>query len=75
MDVHYHFFFFLLGQTDELHLMVTKYAETHPETKLLLVGFSMGGNIVTKYLGETSKVRPRNIIGAISICQGYDAIT
>ncbi|XP_042223425.1 abhydrolase domain-containing protein 2-like isoform X2 [Homarus americanus] len=65
---------FRYGQTDELHLMLTKFVESHPDTKLLLVGFSMGGNIVTKYLGEMTRVRPDNIIGAIAICQGYDAV-
>ncbi|XP_071534350.1 abhydrolase domain-containing protein 2 [Panulirus ornatus] len=66
---------FRYGQSDELHLMLTKCVESHPDTKLILVGFSMGANIVTKYLGEPTRVRPDNIIGAISICQGYDAVT
>lgn len=65
---------FRYGQTDEFHLMLMKYLEVHPDTKLLLVGFSMGGNIVTKYLGEPGRARPGNIVGAISICQGYDAV-
>ncbi|KAK7069464.1 Monoacylglycerol lipase abhd2, partial [Halocaridina rubra] len=65
---------FRYGQTDEFHLMLTKFLECHPDTKLLLVGFSMGGNIITKYLGENARLRPRNIVGAISICQGYDAV-
>ena len=34
----------------------------------------MGGNIVTKYLGEKLPDMPKNIIGGISICQGYDAL-
>ena len=32
----------------------------------------MGGNLVTKYLGEP-RVKPPNVIGGISVCQGYDA--
>ena len=35
---------------------------------------SMGANIVTKYLGEKRLDMPRNIVGGISICQGYDAL-
>ncbi|XP_050716142.1 abhydrolase domain-containing protein 2-like [Eriocheir sinensis] len=65
---------FRYGQSDELHLMLTKYVESRPDTKLILVGFSMGGNIVCKYLGEPNRTRPTNIMGAISICQGYDAV-
>lgn len=48
--------------------LVTKY----PTTRIITVGFSLGGNIMCKYLGE-STYKPPNIIGGISICQGYDA--
>jgi len=34
----------------------------------------MGANIVIKYLGEKGIHVPRNILGGISICQGYDAL-
>jgi len=47
--------------------------DRHPLTSVVLVGFSLGGNIITKYMGEESKVKPKNIIGGISICQGYCA--
>lgn len=40
---------------------------------IISVGFSLGGNLITKYLGEKHVVKPANIIGGISICQGYDA--
>ncbi|KAK4324051.1 hypothetical protein Pmani_005300 [Petrolisthes manimaculis] len=65
---------FRYGESDELHLMLTKYTECWPDTRMVLVGFSMGANIVCKYLGELDRARPRNIVGAISICQGYDAV-
>merc|ERR1719348_1137697 len=32
----------------------------------------MGGNMITKYLGEPRN-KPENIVGGISVCQGYDA--
>uniref|UniRef100_A0A2P2I268 Abhydrolase domain-containing protein 2-like n=1 Tax=Hirondellea gigas TaxID=1518452 RepID=A0A2P2I268_9CRUS len=63
---------FRYGGTGEFRLMLNRYAESNPRSKLLLVGFSMGANIVTKYLGEY-KPRPENILGAVSICQGYHA--
>ena len=53
--------------------MLMKVLECYPDTKFLLVGFSMGGNIVCKYIGEPRN-RPSNILGAITICQGYDAL-
>ncbi|XP_034825503.1 abhydrolase domain-containing protein 2 [Maniola hyperantus] len=64
---------FSYGHTDDFSYMVENLMERYPNTKLILVGFSLGGNLITKYLGEERK-RPKNIIGGISICQGYNAI-
>lgn len=46
----------------------------YPSTILVAVGFSLGGNIVTKYFGEKNDKLPKNMIGGISICQGYNAV-
>ena len=54
--------------------MLTSLLEKHPCTKIVCVGFSLGGNLVTKYMGERGKKTFPQIIGGISICQGYDAI-
>lgn len=54
--------------------MILNLVEKHPNTKIICIGFSLGGNIVTKYLGEQGKNKHPNIIGAISVCQGYDAL-
>ena len=51
--------------------MVTVLSKRYPATKFVCVGFSMGGNVVTKYLGEEK--RTKRIIAGISLCQGYDA--
>lgn len=64
---------FSYGHTDDYNYMVENLLERYPNTKLILVGFSLGGNLISKYLGEDRK-RPTNIIGGISICQGYNAI-
>nr|XP_032529566.1 abhydrolase domain-containing protein 2 [Danaus plexippus plexippus] len=64
---------FSYGHTDDFNYMIDNLMERYPNTKLILVGFSLGGNLITKYLGEDRK-RPDNIIGGISICQGYNAI-
>lgn len=53
--------------------MVNSLALKYPTTRIITVGFSLGGNIMCKYLGDLSTYKPPNIIGGISICQGYDA--
>ncbi|KAF7993180.1 hypothetical protein HCN44_006240 [Aphidius gifuensis] len=65
---------FSYGHTDDYHVMLLSLAEKHPNTKIVCVGFSLGGNIVTKYMGERAKTKLPQIIGGISICQGYNAI-
>jgi abhydrolase domain-containing protein 2 len=66
---------FTYGHTDDFSEMVRSLAKKFPTTQLVVLGFSMGGNLVTKYLGEKQTSRPEeNIIGGISICQGYDAV-
>lgn len=54
--------------------MVKHLEETFPSTYIVAVGFSLGGNIVTKYMGEQEGKMPENVIGGISICQGYNAV-
>lgn len=54
--------------------MLQNLIEKHPNTKIVCIGYSLGGNIVTKYLGERGPHKLPNIIGGISICQGYNAL-
>lgn len=54
--------------------MVDDLEMKYPKTSIVAVGFSLGGNIVTKYLGENNDKLPKNVIGGISICQGYNAV-
>ena len=54
--------------------MIQSLVEKHPNTKIICIGFSLGGNLVTKYLGERGSNKISNIIGGISICQGYNAL-
>ena len=47
--------------------------EKYPNSRFIAVGFSMGANIVVKYLGEHEVVQSR-FAGAISCCQGYNIV-
>jgi len=62
---------FNYGNTTDYDGMVRHVAARYPTTKIICIGFSMGGNIVTKYLGERPSIP--QIIAGISACQGYDA--
>lgn len=62
------------GHTDDYSAMLQHLVEQHPNTKIVCIGYSLGGNLVTKYLGEHGSQKLPNIIGGISICQGYNAL-
>lgn len=76
--VYYYIFFVVafsfLGHTGDYAEMMTNLEKRYPNTTIVSVGFSLGGNIVTKYMGEHASNLPNNIIGGISICQGYNAV-
>jgi len=54
--------------------MLCNLSEHYPNTKIIVIGYSMGGNLITKYLGESRQNRPTSVIAGISICQPYDAL-
>lgn len=62
----------VLGGTDEYAVMVTEICKRYPDSKLMAIGFSMGGNVVLKYIGEDNS-RQKNFLCVMSLCQGYDA--
>lgn len=51
--------------------MVDELQQLYPDTQMIAVGFSMGANIVMKYLGENKDHQNKFLCG-MSICQGYD---
>ncbi|XP_053318370.1 monoacylglycerol lipase ABHD2 [Spea bombifrons] len=63
---------FTYGCTWEFGAMVNYIKKTYLETRLIVVGFSLGGNIVCKYLGEAPASQER-VLCAVSVCQGYSA--
>lgn len=63
-----------LGHTSDYAEMINNLVKKYPSTSIVAVGFSLGGNLITKYLGELDVCKPDHIIGGISICQGYNAL-
>ncbi|XP_018900149.1 abhydrolase domain-containing protein 2 [Bemisia tabaci] len=64
---------FTYGYTADLDAMLVHLAGRYPKTKMIAFGYSMGGNLITKYLAESHYKKPENLLGAVSVCQPYDA--
>lgn len=53
--------------------MVGYIKRAYAQTQLIVVGFSLGGNIVCKFLGENMMNQER-VLCCVSVCQGYSAL-
>ena len=65
---------FNYGHTKDYGGMIGDLMKRYPGTKFVCIGFSMGGNIVTKFLGEEDETLLSRVVSGISACQGYDAV-
>ncbi len=53
------------GTTDDLHLTIDQLTKEYQSVDL--IGFSLGGNLVLKYLGEGTFEVPHNIVSGVAI--------
>jgi len=60
------------GRTDDLECVVHHLETSHPGTPLAVVGFSLGGNVLLKYLGERGVSVPESIRGAAVVSVPFD---
>ncbi|KAJ2899960.1 hypothetical protein IWW38_000758 [Coemansia aciculifera] len=58
------------GFTDDLRTIVRHVRLANPLSKLVGIGFSMGANVLTKYIGEESSACPLSC--AIAVCCPFD---
>lgn len=54
-----------MGSTGDLHYLIKHLAGSYEE--IVLVGFSLGGNMMAKYFGEGGDYLPKQIKGAVAI--------
>ncbi|KAG7281849.1 hypothetical protein CRUP_031098 [Coryphaenoides rupestris] len=64
---------FTYGCTWEFAAMVSYVKRELPQTLMVVVGFSLGGNIVCKFLGENLANQDR-VLCCVSVCQGYSVL-
>jgi predicted alpha/beta-fold hydrolase len=64
--------FYHSGETGDLAHVVERVAREHPKSPLALVGFSLGGNVVAKYLGERGAQLPSAVRAGAVISVPFD---
>ena len=60
------------GETGDLAFAVERIAAERPARPIALLGFSLGGNVVAKYLGERGVEVPRSVRAAAVISVPFD---
>ncbi len=55
------------GETDDLSRVLTMLQEILPDSTIMTAGFSLGGNVVLKYLGESKKNSLIDIAAVVSV--------
>jgi hypothetical protein len=66
--------FYHSGDTGDLAHVVDRLVAERPGRPLVLAGFSLGGNVVVKYLGERSDAAPPEVRGAAAISVPFDLL-
>lgn len=64
--------FYHSGETADLGLVVDQLLTEHPNQPLFLMGVSLGGNVLLKYLGEKGKLLNSQIRAAVAVSVPFD---
>lgn len=60
------------GETSDLGYVVERLRAAVPERALYLVGYSLGGNVLLKWLGECGSLVPEQVVAAASVSAPFD---
>ena len=60
------------GDTGDLSFVIARVRAQHPSSPIVCVGFSLGGAVLLKYLGEQGEVLPEHIRSAAAISAPFD---
>jgi predicted alpha/beta-fold hydrolase len=64
--------FYHSGDTEDIHTIIQHVEKNYNYKKIVLIGFSMGGNVILKYLGEQAENVSKNIYCAITFSVPVD---
>lgn len=62
------------GETSDLDLVVTGLGERYPQSRVYVAGYSLGGNVTAKWLGECGDAPPAHVQGAAVVSAPYDLL-
>ena len=60
------------GETTDLDFVVRRLVAAHPRQPLIAAGFSLGGNVLLKWLGEHSDAAPSQLVAAAAVSVPFD---
>jgi predicted alpha/beta-fold hydrolase len=60
------------GKSDDLKAVIDNASRRYPELPIVLIGVSVGGNILCKYLGEQAQDVPSRILASVAISAPLD---
>lgn len=60
------------GDSSEINRMLSRVRATHPDSPIYAVGYSLGGNALLKWLGETGTENMLNISKAVAVSAPID---
>ena len=64
--------FYHSGETEDIGFVIDLLRERFPNRPIMAIGFSLGGNILLKYLGERKPENPPPVSAAVAISVPYD---
>jgi predicted alpha/beta-fold hydrolase len=64
--------FYHSGETSDLDFVVRRLIRDHPAQPLMVAGFSLGGNVLLKWLGEQGAGLPAQVKAAAAVSVPYD---
>lgn len=62
------------GRSEDALAALARIAELCPDSPTAIIGFSLGGNITLKLLGESAPSLPAHVIRAVAVCPPVDLL-